>query len=128
MDIFGIGPLELVFIMLLALIILGPKDLRETGKTIGRSLNKIVRSDTWRTITQTSKELRQLPNKLMREANLDEWQDSLDPLNPNPRTRVEGRKQFPEWTAPSRPEKTDATDEPTQENTISTPDDNLSSE
>ena len=128
MDIFGIGPLELALILLLALIILGPKDLQKTGKMIGRGLNKIVHSDTWKTLTQTSKELRHLPNKLMREANLDELKDKLDPLQPGSRPRTDGKQSFPEWSAPVRPTKPDGMDALSQENTIATPDDKKSAE
>ena len=72
MEIFGIGPLEIAFILILVIIIFGPKDLAKTGKTIGKSLNKFVRSDAWKTINQTTNELKNLPNRLMREAGLDE--------------------------------------------------------
>jgi Sec-independent protein translocase protein TatA len=72
MDIFGIGPLEVAFILILVIIIFGPKDLMKTGKTIGRTLNKFVRSDTWKTINQTTQELKNLPNRLMREAGLED--------------------------------------------------------
>ena len=72
MEIFGIGPLELLLIMLLVLIIFGPKDLQKAGKTIGQTLNKLVKSDTWRTVTDASRRLRTLPNELMREANIEE--------------------------------------------------------
>jgi sec-independent protein translocase protein TatB len=76
MELFGIGPLELVFIMLLAMIIFGPKDIVNTGKTVGKSLNKLVRSDTWKTINQSSRELKNLPARLMRETGLDELESS----------------------------------------------------
>jgi Sec-independent protein translocase protein TatA len=72
MEILGIGPLEIAFILILVIIIFGPKDLAKTGKTIGQSLNKLVRSDTWKSINQTTQELKNLPNRLMREAGLDE--------------------------------------------------------
>ncbi len=72
MEILGIGPLEIAFILILVIIIFGPKDLVKTGKTIGKSLNKLVRSDTWKSINQTTQELKNLPNRLMREAGLDE--------------------------------------------------------
>jgi sec-independent protein translocase protein TatB len=75
MEFLGIGPLELLFILLIALIILGPKDLEKTAKNLGKGLNKLVRSDTWKTVTDASRELRTLPNKLMREANLEELQE-----------------------------------------------------
>jgi Sec-independent protein translocase protein TatA len=77
MEILGIGPLELVFILLIALIILGPNDMVKAGRTIGRFLRKIVTSPTWRTVQQTSRDLRYLPNKLMREAGLDDLKDQI---------------------------------------------------
>jgi len=72
MEILGIGPMELLLIILLAIIIFGPKDIANAGKTVGKSLNKFIRSDTWKTINQTSQELKNLPTKLMRDAGLDE--------------------------------------------------------
>lgn len=76
MDILGVGWQELIFIFLIALIVLGPKDMQKAGKTIGRWLNQIVRSDGWKALQQTSRELRKLPNTLMREANLEEFQET----------------------------------------------------
>jgi sec-independent protein translocase protein TatB len=69
MEIFGVGPSELVFIVIIALIILGPKDMQKAGKTIGKFLRDVVTSDGWKMFQQTSRELRTLPNRLMREAN-----------------------------------------------------------
>jgi Sec-independent protein translocase protein TatA len=77
MDILGIGPLELFFIILIALIVLGPKDMVKAGRTLGKNLRKIVTSENWRTIQQASNEIRTLPNRLMREAGLDEVQKDL---------------------------------------------------
>jgi Sec-independent protein translocase protein TatA len=74
MNIFGIGPLEIVFILILVIIIFGPKDLEKAGKTIGKTLYQLIRSDTWKTINQTSREIKNMPNRLMREAGLDELQ------------------------------------------------------
>lgn len=72
MDIFGIGAAELFFILLIAIIILGPKDMEKAGRTIGRFLNQLVRSDSWKVFQKTSTEIRNLPRNLMREANLEE--------------------------------------------------------
>jgi sec-independent protein translocase protein TatB len=71
MEILGVGWQELIFIFLIALIVLGPKDMQKAGRTIGRWLNQLVRSDGWKALQQTSRELRKLPTTLMREANLD---------------------------------------------------------
>ena len=80
MEILGIGTSELIFIVIIALIVLGPKDMQKAGKTIGKWLRSIVTSDGWRIFQQTSRELRTLPNKLMREAN-DELNQIGNQLN-----------------------------------------------
>jgi sec-independent protein translocase protein TatB len=76
MEFLGIGPLELILILILALIIFGPKDIDKAGKTIGKNLNKLIRSDTWKTINQTSRELKNLPTRLMRESGLEDLEAS----------------------------------------------------
>jgi sec-independent protein translocase protein TatB len=89
MEIFGIGPQELFFIVLIAIIVLGPKDMQKAGKTVGRWLNQVMRSDGWKAFQRASKEIRSLPTNLMREANLEELQqmdreirNSIDPRPP----------------------------------------------
>lgn len=71
MEIFGVGASELVFILLIAIIVLGPKDMQKAGRTIGRWLNQLIRSDSWKIFQRTSAELRNLPRNLMREANME---------------------------------------------------------
>lgn len=71
MEILGVGWQELIFIVIIALIVLGPKDMQKAGKTIGRWLNQLVNSDTWKVFQQTSGELRNLPRNLMKEANME---------------------------------------------------------
>ena len=77
MEILGVGPLEFIFILLIALIVLGPTDMVKAGKTIGRFLRRLVISPGWRNFQQASHELRTLPNKLMRDAGLDEELEAL---------------------------------------------------
>ncbi len=72
MEILGIGVPELVFILLIALIVLGPRDMQKAGKTVGRWLRNIVTSQTWQDIRAASRKLSTLPNELIREANLDD--------------------------------------------------------
>jgi sec-independent protein translocase protein TatB len=77
MDFLGVGPLELLFILLIALIVLGPKDMVKAGRTMGRYLRRLITSPTWRAIQQTSREIRQMPTKLVREAGLEEDMQDL---------------------------------------------------
>ena len=89
MEFLGIGPSELVFIVILAIIILGPRDMQKAGRTVGRWLNQLIRSDGWKALQRASREIRNLPTNLMREANMDELQglsrdirQSIDPRQP----------------------------------------------
>lgn len=78
MDLLGVGPLELVFILLIIFLILGPDDLAATGKKLGRFLNTVRKSEFWQGVTEVSKEVRSLPNTLMREAQLEETKKELE--------------------------------------------------
>jgi Sec-independent protein translocase protein TatA len=72
MEILGIGPLEAIFIVLIALIAIGPRDLGTTARSLGRTLNRVYRSEAWHSLSQASRNLRGLPNRLAREAALEE--------------------------------------------------------
>lgn len=75
MDFLGVGPLELLFIMIIALVVIGPRDLGKYARSAGQFLNRLYRSETWRVLTETSRNLRTLPNRLAREAALEELDD-----------------------------------------------------
>lgn len=106
MDILGIGPLELIFILIIALIVLGPSDMVKAGRTIGKYLRRIVTSPTWRAVTKTSSELRTLPNKLIREAGLEDDLKEIEevakqalPTNLN-QDLAEWQQDISSWTTP----------------------------
>jgi len=94
MEILGVGWQEFIFILLIALIVLGPKDMQKAGRSIGRWLNQLVRSDGWKALQQTSRELRKLPTTLMKEANLED-------LHETGRTIRQGLDVNPRRTFPS---------------------------
>lgn len=77
MEILGIGPSELFFIVVIALILLGPKDMQKAGRTLGKWLRQVVTSDGWKLFQQTSREIQNLPTRLMREASFDELNDEI---------------------------------------------------
>jgi sec-independent protein translocase protein TatB len=81
MELFGIGPLELFFILVIALIILGPKDMAKAGRTLGMFMRKVVTSQEWRTVQKASREFKNLPNRLMREASLEDLSKDLNEIN-----------------------------------------------
>jgi sec-independent protein translocase protein TatB len=78
MDFLGIGPLELIIVFIIILLILGPNEMVKTGKTIGEIVRKISRSDEWKGLNKISREIRTLPNRLAREAELDHLKEEID--------------------------------------------------
>ena len=80
MDFLGIGPLELLLVLIIVILVFGPEDLAKAGKTIGRFLNKFIRSDGWRAIRDVNREMRDLPNRLVKEAELEDSMKELADL------------------------------------------------
>ncbi|NJD58492.1 MAG: hypothetical protein C3F13_10345 [Anaerolineales bacterium] len=104
MELFGIGPLELFFILVIALIVLGPKDMAKAGRTLGRFMRKIVTSQEWRTVQKASREFKNLPNRLMREASLEDLSKDMGEINKiggQLNTEIKQvQSDFSSWTTP----------------------------
>ena len=81
MEVLGIGPLEALFVLILALLVVGPQDLGKAARSFGRFLNRLYRSEAWSAITQASRNLRTLPNRLAREAALEELDEARSELH-----------------------------------------------
>jgi sec-independent protein translocase protein TatB len=110
MEILGIGASELAFILLIAIIVLGPRDMQKAGKTVGRWLNQLVHSDSWKALQRASKEIRDLPTNLMREANM-ELQD-VDKEIKEIRQTIDPRYRPPAPPASRNPSHRDAAQSP----------------
>jgi sec-independent protein translocase protein TatA len=67
MEIFGIGPLELLVIGLVAMVVFGPKKLPELGKTLGQAT---------RSFKVAAQEFQ---NEIQREMNTDTKQEGVTP-------------------------------------------------
>jgi hypothetical protein len=121
MDIFGIGPLEFLLVLLLALIIFGPNDMAKAGRALGRFLRRLVMSEEWRIITQSAREFRHMPERLMREAGVEDIKKELpdirrdadlDGLN---RDLMDWQKDVSGWTKQADTESgVDSLSEPQQ--------------
>jgi Sec-independent protein translocase protein TatA len=72
MEFLGIGWLELFAIIIIILLVAGPKDIERGARGLGRLINRLNRSPSYQAIRRASTELRNLPQRLAREANLEE--------------------------------------------------------
>ena len=72
MSFFGIGPMELIFILIIMILVLGPKNMVISAQKLGITLRKIVKSPLWATVMDTSREIREIPTRLIRDAGIEE--------------------------------------------------------
>lgn len=78
MQIFNVGVLEILFVLILAFIVLGPRRTIKTAKDVGVWIRNLVKSPIWRDIVSTSSEIRNLPKKMMDDAELQKLVEELD--------------------------------------------------
>lgn len=68
MEVFGIGPLELVLIFLIILVVLGPKEMVTGARKLADWIRKLRQSDLFK----TSKEIAEMPKKIMKDTGLED--------------------------------------------------------
>lgn len=78
MQLFNVGALELIFILLIAFIVLGPKKAVKAAADVGRWIRKLVSSDFWRELTAMSSEIQDLPKRMMDEAEIQKTIDEIE--------------------------------------------------
>ncbi len=72
MNFLNFGPMEIALILVIMIVVLGPKQMVESAQKLGAFIRKAVKSPLWTTIMDTSKELRELPTRLVREAGMED--------------------------------------------------------
>ncbi len=78
MEIFNIGALEFLFILLLAFIVLGPKKAVEMAQKVGQWVRNFVKSPFWKDIVSTSKDIKDIPRKIMDDAEIQNTIDEIE--------------------------------------------------
>jgi hypothetical protein len=72
MEILGVGPLEFVFVLILMLLLLGPKGMVKAVHDVGEFLRKLVQSPVWKSIINSSQEIREVQTQIIKESGLDQ--------------------------------------------------------
>lgn len=72
MKIFNVGAQEVILIVLLALVVFGPKRLVEVMRGFGKWLRSIGKSPLVRDFIRTTQDIRNMPNELLRESGLEQ--------------------------------------------------------
>jgi Sec-independent protein translocase protein TatA len=74
----GVGLPELVILALLGFVVIGPERSREVALSAGRFLRKVMTSSWWKDFSSITRSLRDLPNTLVRMAEIEEAQADLE--------------------------------------------------
>lgn len=77
MKLFNIGIPEALLLVIFIFIILGPGKIVSSARSLGTWFRKISRSQLWHDIVSTSNEIKDLPQKFLKESELDEEIKSL---------------------------------------------------
>ena len=78
MQIFNVGILELLFILILAFIVLGPQKAIATARNIGAWVRNLAKLPFWREVVSASNEIRDLPQRIMDDVQLQNLIEELD--------------------------------------------------
>lgn len=73
----GLGIPELIILVLLAFVLIGPERGQEVAVKVGRFLRNVMRSQWWGEINEITRAMRNLPTTLVRMAELEDAQAEL---------------------------------------------------
>lgn len=71
MKVFGVGTLELVMILVIGILVVGPVDMVRFARKAGAALGQLRRSELWQTIMGSRRAMNRVGHELMGEAETD---------------------------------------------------------
>lgn len=123
MRILNIGIREVILLLLIMLILFGPKQMQENARKLAQTIRRFVRSDAWRTFLGMYDDVNAIKDEVIRESGIREVQDSLRGVNrelssidkdlrqtdfyqppESPESIPEPKEKFPETTQPHEPD------------------------
>lgn len=84
MNILGIGPLELVLIVIILLLFFGPQDLAALARKAGDLVRKVKQSEVWKAVRQSDRTIRQFGEDILSDTDLDDFRKQVKELDFRP--------------------------------------------
>lgn len=81
MRIFNVGIREVLLLLLIMLLLFGPRQMQENARKLAKGIRRFVRSDTWRTFLGLYDDMNNIKEEVIRESGIREVQDSLRGVN-----------------------------------------------
>jgi hypothetical protein len=78
MQILNVGIWEIFFVLLIMLVVLGPDNMMKNARQLGRFWSRMTKSPVWATLLSTSRDIREIPTRIVREAGLEEARQELE--------------------------------------------------
>ncbi|MFZ3070321.1 MAG: twin-arginine translocase TatA/TatE family subunit [Anaerolineaceae bacterium] len=100
----NIGGSEILVILVVAFIVLGPDRVTKVGHDLGAWMRKLNKSEAFRDVVHTTEEIRNYPQKIMDEVMLDPNMNGAKQMHPDA-SPMHGDE--PEASAPEKQDSED---------------------
>ncbi|MBQ6503359.1 MAG: twin-arginine translocase TatA/TatE family subunit [Flexilinea sp.] len=97
MRIFNVGIREVILLLVILLILFGPRQLQENARKTAQAIRRFVRSDTWRSFLGIYDDVNNIKEEVIRESGIREVQDSLRGIN-RQLSGIDSDLHQPDWT------------------------------
>lgn len=81
MEIFNIGVGELLFVIILAFILLGPERMIEAAGQLGKVVRKLVNSPVWKEINKGARDLDHLSQEILDKTGVNDSVETIRNIN-----------------------------------------------
>lgn len=96
MRVLNIGIREVLLLLVIMLILFGPRQLQENARKLAQTIRRIVRSDAWRSFLGVYDDVNNIKEEVIRESGIREVQDSLRGVN-RQLSGIDRELRHPEW-------------------------------
>lgn len=117
MRILNIGIREVILLLLIMLILFGPKQMQENARKLAQTIRRFVRSDAWRTFLGMYDDVNAIKDEMIRESGIREVQDSLRGVNRELNSIDRDLRQTDFYQTPESPESIPEPEEKSPETT-----------
>jgi Sec-independent protein translocase protein TatA len=106
MKFLGIGPIELIVIIFIAVLVLGPEGILNSSRKIGKTIRDIKTSELWKAVQNSKESITKMSNELVEESGVAEIKGELADLNAmRDKGLVEIRKELSELNIETKQEE-----------------------
>ncbi len=81
MKFLGIGSLELILILIIAILVLGPDGMLKSARKVGQIIRDVKKSGIWQALIGSKESINKISQELVTETGIKEVRDEIAELN-----------------------------------------------